>query len=155
DAYIAAIATEIAAEFAAKNGLAAPSAGQSPIGAALALRAAVEGLPELRSRTAAPPPSPPVPQPPPSNTGTRTAADDTLMSVRSPLRTTDVDDHRDHERTSSAREPPSFRRSPDLDPVSNALMRDVQSLDLARMPQHQFRIWAEELAARARALQDK
>ena len=59
-----ALGAEIAVEFAAKNGLATPSSGRSsPIGAALALRAAVEGLPELRSRASAPvavaPPPPP------------------------------------------------------------------------------------------------
>ncbi len=158
DAYVNALGAEIAAEFATKNGLPAPPSGQSPIGAALGLRAAVEALPELRSRASAPvaiaPPPPsspaasstqayvapvePAPPPPPKRTIVTTTSG---SNAARRLEEHDV-----------AHEKP---RSSDLDPLTVALIRDMQSLDLARMPQHQFRIWAEELAARARALQDK
>ena len=159
DVYVSAIAHEIAAEFATKNGLTPPPAGMSPIGAALALRAAVEALPELRSRHSVGEhvltPSRPMPSAPTPIVEHVVTRHVPVAPPSSPWRAAEHEETATPPHAAPAAPPAPARRPAELDPVANALIRDVQQLDLARMPSHQFRVWAEELAARARALQDK
>ncbi|HEY4122855.1 MAG TPA: hypothetical protein VGM56_33555 [Byssovorax sp.] len=131
----------------------------SPIGAALALRAAVEALPELRSRHSvgehALTPSRPMPSAPAPIVEHIVTRHVPVAPPSSPWRSNDHEETATPPHAAAAAAPAPARRPAELDPVANALIRDVQQLDLARMPSHQFRVWAEELAARARALQDK
>jgi hypothetical protein len=150
DAYVGAVEAELAAEFAAKNGLSAPPPATTPLGAALALRAAVEGLPELRSRLTSqqPPARADDPQDDEALGGSQAATNAGSTGPQASPAPRGVVDARGG--------PGSLRyQSSEQDPQAAALIRDVQSLDLARMPLPLFRAWAEELAARARALQDR
>lgn len=145
--YLSAMDQEIALEFALRNGLPLPlraddaTARPKPVRAALDLRAAVETLPELRVRIDPPPAvavatftsSGPAHSPPPSSPATE-------------------EGHTEGSRTEAR--PRDLRGALAQEHDMAALARDMQ-LSFDAMPLALFRAHAEELAARARALQDR
>ena len=137
DSYTTAVEAEVATDFAARNGLEWRSSAGRAMSAALSLRSLVEALPELRGQSlaareaaAAAPATmrkaPMEPQPPAS-----TAA----PAATAPLPESVFEDESDAEAVE--------------------LQKMMKELDLERMPEPLFRAWAEELAAKARMIQER
>lgn len=120
DAYQAAIEEDIAADFAAKNGVADPSPRRA-LRAALDLRASVEALPELLVAVTREAASLPMPEPPPSRPDN----------------------------------PAPRRSNAPRDADSLALERDIDAVEWETIPANVFVKYAEEFAARARAIQQR
>lgn len=151
--YLSAMEQEIALEFALRNGLPLPlrvdgtTNRPKPVRAALDLRAAVETLPELRVRV--------------DSASTAAAATMTMMSgsaAHASAQPASSSPNVEEGRTEGPRSEPrprDGRGTPDPDPDVVELTRDMQLLGFDAMPLALFRAHAEELAARARALQDR
>jgi hypothetical protein len=148
DLYLSAMEQEIALEFALRNGLPLPlrvdgiTPQPKPLRAALDLRSIVETLPELRIRME------------PSSPMAAATMSAPAHSQPNPNAPAAIEGGRADEPKSEAR-PRDGRSLSELDSEVSALIRDMQVLGFDAMPLPLFRAYAEELAARARSLQNR
>ncbi len=144
DRYERAVQADAAADLARQHGLDAPAVGCSPEDAAQELRAIIEALPELSEPEAAPnatrksepkpaaPGEPDVTPPPPASFGE-------MMAKSAPSN------------PRPERAPPREQADPEV----LRLVSDMRGYELPALPTPLFRAVAEELAARARDLQEQ
>lgn len=140
DRYERAVQAGAAADLARRHGLDAPAVDCSPAETARELKAIIDALPELAVSNAAPKPVPVVPEceepevtPPPPASFSEMLAKSAPSNPR-PERT-----------------PPREQADPEV----SRLVADMRGYDLAGMAMPMFRAVAEELAARARELQER